>query len=261
MFTSPEKVVFMPCGHSIHYTCYQDHMRTSYKCPICSKSAVNMETQFRALDRAIESQPMPPQFQDTQAMVLCNDCHAKSAVRYHWLGLKCAICDSYNTAQLSILSDPAMEILAPGNRVPEQPFLSSEATTVQGAPTNNADLELSRSRRHSPSTYATTTSLAIPGSVSARPLPQRLGRSMSPLRGPDMAEDTDMYGDTDDSVDEDELDFWGIEELRSVTSAENAENELEADDEYEDDSGSAIDDCDDSDEEGEGDDFDLVGHR
>src|SRR5207248_3338091 len=90
--------------------CYDEHMKSSYKCPICSKSMVNMETQFRNLDRAIDSQPMPPQFQDTKAMVSCNDCYAKSAVKYHWLGLKCAICDSYNTAQLSILSDPAVDV-------------------------------------------------------------------------------------------------------------------------------------------------------
>src|ERR1700712_408230 len=110
MFTSPSPVVFMLCGHGIHKACYDRHMKSSYKCPICSKSTVNMETQFRNLDRAIDSQPMPPQFQDTKAMVSCNDCYAKSAVKYHWLGLKCAICDSYNTAQLSILSDPAVEI-------------------------------------------------------------------------------------------------------------------------------------------------------
>jgi ribosomal protein S27E len=91
MFTSTLTVVFMSCGHSIHHKCYYDHMKTSYKCPICNRSIVNMETQFRNLDRTIESQPMPPQFQDTKALVSCNDCSAKSSTKYHWLGLKCAV--------------------------------------------------------------------------------------------------------------------------------------------------------------------------
>lgn len=50
-----------------------------------------MEMQFRQLDRAIESQPMPGQFRDTKALVYCNDCCAKTSVKYHWLGLKCAV--------------------------------------------------------------------------------------------------------------------------------------------------------------------------
>lgn len=91
MFTSPQTVVFMRCGHSIHQRCYYEHMNTSYRCPICSRSIVNMEMQFRHLERAIESQPMPPQFEDTKAFVYCNDCSAKTNVKYHWLGLKCAV--------------------------------------------------------------------------------------------------------------------------------------------------------------------------
>lgn len=91
MFTSPQTVVFMRCGHSIHQRCYYEHMESSYRCPICSRSIVNMEMQFRQLDRTIEAQPMPPQFRDTTAWVYCNDCCAKTSVRYHWLGLKCGV--------------------------------------------------------------------------------------------------------------------------------------------------------------------------
>jgi hypothetical protein len=32
---------------------------------------------------------MPAEFKDTKALVYCNDCGAKSVVKYHWLGLKC----------------------------------------------------------------------------------------------------------------------------------------------------------------------------
>ncbi|EFE30455.1 CHY and RING finger domain protein, putative [Trichophyton benhamiae CBS 112371] len=50
-----------------------------------------MEANFRNLDRTIMSQPMPPELKDTNALIYCNDCHAKSVVPYHWLGLKCEI--------------------------------------------------------------------------------------------------------------------------------------------------------------------------
>jgi len=91
MFTSPQTVVFMRCGHSIHKNCYKEHAQNSYKCPICSRSIMNMEMTFKHLDHAIETQPMPESFRDTRAMVYCNDCCAKSVVSYHWLGLKCAV--------------------------------------------------------------------------------------------------------------------------------------------------------------------------
>ena len=63
-----------------------------------------MEMQFRHLERAIESQPMPPQFQDTKALVYCNDCSAKTTVKYHWLGLKCAML----VTPLSVFQDNPM---------------------------------------------------------------------------------------------------------------------------------------------------------
>jgi hypothetical protein len=214
-----------------------------------------METQFRNLDRAIDAQPMPPQFQDTKAMVSCNDCYAKSAVRYHWLGLKCAICDSYNTAQLSILSDP--EVDAP------MPSMENDGDNgLDRGNTPNLDLLQvgpvpQRNRRHSSHTHS--------GPLSSRfspyPLPQRIGRSVSPVRGPGFHDDVIApAGETDDSGEEedDDLDFWGRDEPRSVTSYENIEDMDEADD-SEDDDASGADDCD---EEGDDvDQFELFGHR
>ncbi|KAL4975492.1 zinc-ribbon-domain-containing protein [Aspergillus desertorum] len=103
MFTSPETVVFMRCGHSIHQRCLSEYSKSSYRCPICSKTITNMEATFRNLDRTIQSQPMPADFKDTKAIITCNDCGTKSIVKYHWLGLRCDMCESYNTTQLSVL--------------------------------------------------------------------------------------------------------------------------------------------------------------
>ncbi|TVY29701.1 putative RING finger protein [Lachnellula hyalina] len=259
MFTSPSPVVFMLCGHSIHKACYDEHMKSSYKCPICSKSTVNMESQFRNLDRAIDSQPMPPQFQDTKAMVSCNDCYAKSAVKYHWLGLKCAICDSYNTAQLSILSDPAIEVPPIENRELE---LVSPPDLGNGEIASSGYLGVGppRTRRHS---YHVQPPIPIEGSNRFSPYSalQRLGRSVSPIRGIGLFGEPAgaMAIETDDSAEEDELDFWGRDEPRSVTSGENID-EVEEDAESDDDS--AMDDCDDDGEDGDDEDqFEIFGHR
>ncbi|KAF1940773.1 hypothetical protein EJ02DRAFT_405804 [Clathrospora elynae] len=109
LFTSSTAVVSMPCGHYLHKGCYNLYMETAYKCPICKKSAVCMDLQWRKLTQAIESQPMPEQFSNTRAIVQCNDCSAKSSVKYHWLGNQCGTCDSYNTNELRILNGPESE--------------------------------------------------------------------------------------------------------------------------------------------------------
>lgn len=263
MFTSPSPVVFMLCGHGIHRVCYDKHMVSSYRCPICSKSTVNMETQFRNLDRAIDGQPMPPQFRDTKAMVSCNDCYAKSAVQYHWLGLKCAICDSYNVAQLSILSDPAVEV----------PVTESIETIAPPAQTNgdflsppNPGAGPIRNRRHSLHHIHRTPTAASSGGDSHRfspyVRPSRSGRSLSPVRSRSFFNEPTAAQtiESDDSAEEDEMDFWGREEPRSVTSLENVDDEME--EEEEEDSDSAMDDdCDEADDDDDEDEFELLGHR
>ncbi|KAI9738489.1 MAG: hypothetical protein M1818_005386 [Claussenomyces sp. TS43310] len=273
LFNSPQTVVFMKCGHTIHQICYKDLMKTSYKCPICSQSVVNMETQFRNLDRAIESQPMPPQFQDTQAMISCNDCYAKSLVKYHWLGLKCAVCDSYNTAQLQIMSiptngsGPSESDIIPGPRAElfvedVQPLSSirSERPVFVPRPT--------RRRRHSSHVHP-VSSPSHPSSqrFSPYPTPQRIGRSVSPLRSPHTEELAGVAGTVPlaveaDEEDEDDLDFWGRDMRRSPrTEASNIEGEGDELEESEEDSWSEMDEEEDEEEGDDVDRMDLIGHR
>ena len=106
MFNSSASVVAMKCGHYIHRGCYDAYMNTSYKCPICNRSAVNMELQWRKLDAHIASQPMPEGWREARAWVVCNDCMGKSWTPFHWLGNKCATCDSYNTMELKVINGP-----------------------------------------------------------------------------------------------------------------------------------------------------------
>ncbi|AEO71369.1 uncharacterized protein THITE_2123637 [Thermothielavioides terrestris NRRL 8126] len=121
MFNSPKPVIFMQCGHSIHRHCFEEHMKTSYKCPLCNKSCINMEYQFRNFDIAILNQPMPPEYADARAVISCNDCSAKSQTAFHWLGLKCAVCRSYNTVQLQLLNMPGDQSSQPQSQPQPQP--------------------------------------------------------------------------------------------------------------------------------------------
>lgn len=91
------------CGHSIHHKCYYEHMKNSYRCPTCARTIINMESQFRALDAEIEAQPLPVPYDKWRCLISCNDCSAKDNVPFHFLGLRCENCKSYNTSQLRIL--------------------------------------------------------------------------------------------------------------------------------------------------------------
>lgn len=233
----------MNCGHSIHKKCYDQHLRTSYKCPICNKSLVNMEPQFRNLDLAILSQPMPPDFRDTKAKVLCNDCSARSTVAYHWLGLKCSICRSYNTVELQILGR-SVEALQPA--AGEQPQLTREAGSEEAGPGSRrisitAGSRGPNRRRHS------SNAPELPSRFL-----ERYARSMSPSH---MMMDIPHAAvqEVDEESDDDILGFW--------RSGED-EDEDDDDDEYDSDESSDDDhaDADDDDDEDE-DEFNLIGHR
>lgn len=97
LFTSIAPVMFMPCGHSIHFICHREHMRTSYQCPVCLKSLGDMKDYFARIDQLMETQRMPAEFALTRAQILCNDCERRSVVKFHFMYHKCAACESYNT--------------------------------------------------------------------------------------------------------------------------------------------------------------------
>ncbi|KAK6351740.1 hypothetical protein TWF718_004887 [Orbilia javanica] len=103
LFTSVNTVVFMTCGHSIHHSCYNEHMKSSYRCPTCAKSVFNMESRFRTLDDEILRQPLPDPYRFWHCHIICNDCSAKSDVAFHFLGLKCDNCRSYNTCEVKLI--------------------------------------------------------------------------------------------------------------------------------------------------------------
>jgi hypothetical protein len=219
-----------------------------------------MATQFRNLDRAIDMQPMPPQFQDTKAMILCNDCRAKSAVKYHWLGLKCAICDSYNTTQLSLLSDPDPEVEAPPAPAPiVNPVIPRPAPENIGLSITGS----TRPRRHSSNSQPNNTPADQRSPFSPYRLLERYGRSASPMRraGYFATAMAAQNGNTAETDDDEDLDFWGRSSPRSPGRSIVAAEEENEEDDSDDDSDLSMDDADEDADDDEVDRMELFGHR
>lgn len=258
-------------------------MKTSYKCPLCSQSVVNMETQFRNLDRSIEAQPMPEEFRDTRALVSCNDCHRKSEVAYHWLGMKCAYCKSYNTAQQQLLTGNPEDLL---NQIREEDvipgpradlFVDTMARREAFGEARERErqrpaLGPARVRRHSHSNND-NPHLGSGLRYNPYPTPSRIGRSVSPSRGAGFFEImTDIIpaiptvgdgGETRDDEDDGEImTFWGGDSRRTSALILDPDVDMESQEEEEEEESDSDDSAMDEDEDDdEPDRMDLFGHR
>ncbi|GLG98987.1 RING finger and CHY zinc finger domain-containing protein 1 [Gryllus bimaculatus] len=83
------------CGHLLHRTCFEELLQAGhYACPSCQTSLLDMSQLWGFLDKEIEMTPMPPEYQDYKAEILCKDCHKESLVKFHIVGLKCPVSDS-----------------------------------------------------------------------------------------------------------------------------------------------------------------------
>lgn len=252
LFTSSKTVVFMRCGHAIHDNCFHQLCRSTYKCPICSKSVTNMESQFRNLDRQIAAQPMPEEYWGTKAYVYCNDCALKGMTDFHWLGIKCAMCESYNTTMLGPLLD------ADGSAAPAN---VSDAEVVEPGgplPVNVTDAAVPIPNSRAASRRPSTAISDIDGASESPWLrPQgRSARSLSPV-----VSNYFGHGHREEPAspsarlnDEDDLDFWGRQSPRQEVGMEGESDE---------DSSCSDEDMEDveAEDEDEEDQMDIFGHR
>lgn len=207
-----------------------------------------METQFRNLDLVIQGQPMPPEFQDTKAVILCNDCSGKCTVPYHWLGLKCSICSSYNTVELQILGGlhdghtpvtvERADLMAPAvSESAEHPLAAPTPIAVPRGSRGNSIRSIRR--RHS-SNVVELQQHAADRTITAR--------SLSPLiTGDSLLDSVDIDMDSDHDI----LGFW--------RSGDGADGDDDSDDDDSDEeSDHNPDDDDDEEDENE---IMLFGHR
>lgn len=249
-----------------------------------------MEYQFRNYDIAILTQPMPVEYRDSRAIISCNDCSAKSQTAYHWLGLKCTVCNSYNTIQHQLLNMPGGATTTVTGREAitsttgafnhaEQRSLTAETALRilseirrsqeegSGLTRSRSDSSLTRLQNNG-SVQPITTEPLLPTTTSAT----TTGIIAGDLAYLTLANGITSTADTDDDSDpegeEDVLEFWGngARYLRNLTSADEGEDgDDDNDEDDDDDNDSSGDDGGvDTDEEDEDDDANeivLLGHR
>jgi RING finger and CHY zinc finger domain-containing protein 1 len=91
----------MPCGHAIHWHCFQELISYDTRCPVCKKTAESpedMAATWSTLAVGIACQPVPPDLARV-VNIICVDCEQTSSNRrWHFLGVRCNNCLSFNTS-------------------------------------------------------------------------------------------------------------------------------------------------------------------
>jgi len=100
LFSSRAASHELPCGHAIHWHCYQQLSGFDSRCPVCKKTTEtphDMAETWRAMAATIEMQPIPTELAKV-VHISCNDCEKASMnCRWHLLGVQCKHCNSFNT--------------------------------------------------------------------------------------------------------------------------------------------------------------------
>lgn len=100
LFSSRSASHEMPCGHAIHWHCFQELTSFDSRCPVCKKTAEtreHMASTWEAMAVGIALQPVPPEMARV-VNITCNDCEQFARDRrWHFLGVQCQNCSSFNT--------------------------------------------------------------------------------------------------------------------------------------------------------------------
>lgn len=146
----------MPCGHAIHWHCFKELTSYDTRCPVCKKTAEtpeHMASTWSAIAMGIALQPVPPDMARV-VNILCNDCEkADTNRRWHFLGVRCMNCLSFNTncEQIVMQGRDAAAFLDE---------LEASRADENGVP---QDIAISTTTPATAPTTATTTTSAISG--------------------------------------------------------------------------------------------------
>jgi RING finger and CHY zinc finger domain-containing protein 1 len=94
-------LLILKCGHTIHKECYDAHIKSSYKCPECSKTIIDTTRIFSNIAKEIDNTPLHPELKKI-VKIKCNDCNKINDVNFHYLGNRCVEpkCRSFNTYEI-----------------------------------------------------------------------------------------------------------------------------------------------------------------
>ena len=116
LFSSRAASHELPCGHAIHWHCFQQLANHDSRCPICKKTAETserMKPTWDAIAAGISTQPVPPELCKVVS-IICNDCESLQTNRaWHFWGVQCQDCDSFNTVvdRILMMGEEAHEFL------------------------------------------------------------------------------------------------------------------------------------------------------
>eukprot|EP00592_Proboscia_alata_P008301 CAMPEP_0194355184 /NCGR_PEP_ID=MMETSP0174-20130528/3152_1 /TAXON_ID=216777 /ORGANISM="Proboscia alata, Strain PI-D3" /LENGTH=757 /DNA_ID=CAMNT_0039124381 /DNA_START=60 /DNA_END=2333 /DNA_ORIENTATION=- len=128
LFSSRSASHEMPCGHAIHWHCFRELTTFDSRCPVCKKTvetAERMAPTWSAMAMAIALQPVPPDLAQMVSIV-CNDCERKDEDRrWHFLGVQCRSCSSFNTMiEQILLKGPDAARYLDENETSPSPYVS-----------------------------------------------------------------------------------------------------------------------------------------
>lgn len=129
LFTSTKPVVFMKCGHTMHAHCFDDYISSYYTCPLCHKALTNMTSYYNQIDQVVQHQTLPEEIRSRRAEILCHDCGGKCETQFHYLHLKCTLCNSYNTRLIRTFDIPN----APSNVLSPSTSRQQQCTLNEGS--------------------------------------------------------------------------------------------------------------------------------
>ena len=116
LFSSRAASHELPCGHAIHWHCYQKLASFDSRCPVCKKTTEDpqdMAETWREMALTLELQPVPSELAKV-VDISCNDCEQQSInCRWHILGVQCKNCNSFNTVvdQVRLTGEEAVTFL------------------------------------------------------------------------------------------------------------------------------------------------------
>lgn len=114
-----------------------------------------MSEYFTRLDRDLERQPMPAEYEKYISHIFCNDCEKKTPAKYHFFYHKCGHCGSFNTTVLKTENteetaqnkdnqrrEPTIPAITPTSpSVPSISATTTEASTEALGLSSNSDQE------------------------------------------------------------------------------------------------------------------------
>mmetsp|Transcript_32 Transcript_32/g.26 ORF Transcript_32/g.26 Transcript_32/m.26 type:complete len:103 (-) Transcript_32:41-349(-) len=96
MFESRDAPTFLRCGHAMHSSCFKKFAKKSINCPLCQKGIIKNDDYNAYVQNEIDKVKMPEELQ-RKVMILCNECNEKCENDFHFFGVKCLSCGSFNT--------------------------------------------------------------------------------------------------------------------------------------------------------------------